>query len=276
MPVPYSVKGTLVYDLETTVDVGVQFSATGRRNCYIAFSPRRPKGYCGLLLFVGLETLGAMASGSAIKNGLCFFWMGAVSFGLAGCEKPSEEKEPAVKVTPPPVQAPLPEPKQSAPVKAKENTLRFVVVAAGEPLASEKAQLADLRAALEKAKIKVDAAPASADEKQAALDLAAEKMVDMEPWNQFETVVVLELVAPEGSEKGKRVSRGRGHLFIVHPPEKEPTFSTIYETPERGAWLHGSKVGTWLATHLRYRKDQGVSEPAPEKQGPVLVEKERE
>jgi hypothetical protein len=215
-----------------------------------------------------------MASMERMKTAGRLFGWGVLILGATGCEQTAPQKGAPAEVAQVRLQAPVAKPPEGPSQAPAPNTLRLVIVASDEPLASEKAEIAKVVAALEKAKIKVDASPPSAEEKQAAGELASEQTVDVKGWSPFETVVVLEVVAPEGSEKGKRVSRGRGSVFIVHPPTKTPVFSTIYKTADKGGWLDGGKFGSWLATHLRYRKGEEGKVPPPEEQGPTLVKKE--
>ncbi len=199
-----------------------------------------------------------------------------LGLGLVGCDsKPTETAPKATteKVTP---KQNAPQAKEVVPEAPAEDSLRFIVTSEDEPLASEKAQLEELKGALGKAKLRYDASPASDEEKKAARDLAEGRPAEVSSWARYRTVVVLEIVKPEGTEKGKRISRGRGNLFILHPPEKVPALSTVYETKNKGAWLEGGKFGVWLSTHLRYRKGNVDSTAKPEKHEPVSAKKEEE
>lgn len=226
-----------------------------------------------MLSFESLETLGNMAYADANKSLPWFVVIVLLGIGTFGCERESPEKRERPPPAPKGEKSLLPEPKGPSIPKPVEGSLRLVVVGASEPLASERTQLLELEAALRKAKFQVDAKAATPEEKKAATELASEKSVQVASWSEFETVMILEMVAPFGSEEGKRLSRGRGNLFLLHPPHKEATYSTISETSDSGALLHGGKLGAWVATHLRFRSGEPGQEPPPDKEGPVLVKK---
>lgn len=227
----------------------------------------------GLALKGWFVDSGFMACSWRSPLSLWFVGLCAAGFCSFACES-EEGKEPArPAIAGAPEKAQLPKSKDTQPPRPKADTVRLVVVGALEPLASEKAQLLELTAALKKARLTLSVDAPSAVERRAAVDLASQKPTNVPGWAEFETVVVLEIVEPEGTEKGSRLSRGRGNLFILHPPEKEPTFSTVYETEDQGVWLDGGKLGAWLATHVRFRKGEKTEEPPPEKQDQVLVKK---
>ena len=201
---------------------------------------------------------------------------GALALLLVGCDKPPPEKQSqnpapsadaaalsaqeAVKAQAEHQEPGNPEPAGAADIQvaAVPGSVRLVVVTEAEPLGSEKAELKALEASLKKAGLQVNSAPSEAAE---ALYLAsllgspesAPPLVSA--WGRFETVVLLKMALPEGKEAGSRVSRGRSHLVVLHPPEKVPALSTLY-AEEGAAYLDGAKLGVHVATHLTLRKAQ--------------------
>jgi hypothetical protein len=191
------------------------------------------------------------------------FWVAGILGGLCGfgCDQPGKESvEVPEKQQVQAKTSVAPEPKSDEmepPAQPKADSLRFILLAEQEPLGSELVQLKSLREKLSSSGFLVeDKPPTKAEETFLRATL---KNPDAPPelptsFRQFETVFVLGMALPQGKEAGKRVSRGRSHLLLIHPPEPAPAFSTVYEE-EGGAYLEGAKLGVWVKTHVKYRKE---------------------
>jgi hypothetical protein len=133
------------------------------------------------------------------------------------------------------------------------------MVADGELLKTEQNRLSLLAKLLEKAGKTVNAAPAAEDERaylKALLQNPATPPPLASSWGSYETVVLIRVEPPQ-TVGGQRITGGRSHLVIVHPPAQEPAFSAIYTDraePLGGASTEAAALGSWLQTHLKLRE----------------------
>jgi len=110
--------------------------------------------------------------------------------------------------------------------RAEAPVVRVAVAHPFELLPSEEKSLGELEKALARRKLgtvlRADASPAE------VRALVAAPSTLPEEWRGVDTVVVLEILLPEG-KKPKRVSRGVGHISVYHPPGLEPVWSERLE-----------------------------------------------
>jgi hypothetical protein len=120
--------------------------------------------------------------------------------------------------------------------RAEPGPLRIAVVHEGELLPSEAKALAAVEKRLGK-KRPVTVADAGAAEVAFASGPSGAAPAE---WQAVETVILLH-VRPPGGDKGKRLSRGVGSVFVFRPPHAEPVYAERVdgevETPMRAEVL---------------------------------------
>lgn len=138
-------------------------------------------------------------------------------------------------------------------------TLRLAIITDGELLKTDQNRTGTLAKVLEKAGQTVNATPATADESAYAKALAEKPAAPpalVASWGSFETVVLIRIEPPR-TLGGQKITGGRSHLAIVHPPAQEPVFSAVYtDRPARvgGASTEAASLGSWLQAHLKLRE----------------------
>ena len=160
-------------------------------------------------------------------------------------------KTPDTPVAKVPDEAPEPPPPA---VKPAPGSVRVAIVHEGELLKSEARAVAKLEKVLGKHKgIALDLGAASDEEKtawQAYAGLAAPPEAVPAPWRSFETVVVLQVLAPR-EKRGKRYARGVGDVLILRPPSAQPVYRETGDG-EYGASLSGEGLGQMIRGFLGF------------------------
>lgn len=120
--------------------------------------------------------------------------------------------------------APPGTPEAPKPEASAKGRVRVSILARGELLRSEQRALDGLKTALAR-RVTLELGEATEDERTFAVAHLDEAAAPSLPaaWSAFETVIVLEVLAPRGV-KPSRFSRGLGGVLIVRPPRVAPIF----------------------------------------------------
>ena len=134
-----------------------------------------------------------------------------------------------------------------------------------ELLGSEAREFARMEKTVSSGGIKLNAEPASAEER-ALIDqvLGSKEPVTELPagWYGYETVVALRLLPPRDLRSGKRASEGRGDALIFRAPRVQPVLTVGVRAGKHrittpGRDFKGKALGQWVLEHVAMRREAG-------------------